>query len=156
MVEIDEKQGFSIIQKAKETGTVKIGINEVTKAIERGEAKMVLVANDISPAEIVAHIPGLCKEMNILFNEIGNKTELGTSVGIKTTTAVAIIDGGNAKKEIEALINEAKEEKAKASKPAAKEEKKVEEKKTEAKVEKKVEEEKTEAKVEEKVEEKAE
>lgn len=113
MVEIDEKLGFSIIQKAKETGSVKIGINEVTKAIERGEAKMVAIANDISPAEIVAHIPGLCKEMNVLFATIGSKIELGTSVGIKTTTAVAVIDAGNAKKEIELLISEKKEEKAK-------------------------------------------
>ena len=32
MVEIDEKQVFSLIQKAKETGSVKIGANEVTKS----------------------------------------------------------------------------------------------------------------------------
>ena len=145
MVEIDEKQGFSIIQKAKETGSIKIGINEVTKAIERGEAKMVLVANDVSPKEIVAHIPALCREMNILFSEIGNKIELGTSVGIKTTTAVAVIDGGSAKKEIEKLIADQKEDKSKAKKEV----------KAEEKVEKKVEE-KAEVKAEEKVEKKAE
>ena len=46
MVEIDEKQAFSIVQKAKETGSIRIGVNEVTKAIERGQAKVVFYAKD--------------------------------------------------------------------------------------------------------------
>ncbi|MCA9459363.1 MAG: ribosomal L7Ae/L30e/S12e/Gadd45 family protein [Nanoarchaeota archaeon] len=139
MVEIDEKQVFAILQKAKDTGAIKIGANEVTKAVERAQAKLVVTANDVSPAEIVAHFPGLCKEMKILFSQAGSKMELGASVGIKTTTAVAVIDAGSAAKELEALIKEQAEEK-KAAAP----------KKEEAKVEAKVEEkkEKTEAKKE--------
>ena len=109
MVEIDEKQGFSIIQKANETGQVKIGINEVTKAIERGQAKAVFYANDVTPEEIVAHIPGLCKEMKVVCAQIGNKSELGSTVGIKATTAIAVTDGGSAKKEIEKIASLDKE-----------------------------------------------
>jgi len=108
MVEIDEKQAFSIVQKAKETGSLRIGVNEVTKAIERGQAKAVFYANDVSPAEIVAHIDGLCKEMNILSAQIGSKAELGAAAQIKSTTAIAVIDAGSAKKEIEALTKEVK------------------------------------------------
>lgn len=99
MVEIDEKQIFSIIQKAKESGSIRIGVNEVTKAIERGQAKLVVNATDVSPAEIVAHLGGLCKEMKSLYAAIGTKSELGAAVGIKTTTAIAVIDAGSAKKE---------------------------------------------------------
>lgn len=105
-MEIDEKQVFSIIQKAKETGKIKIGVNEVTKAIERGQAKLVANASDVSPAEIVAHLPGLCKEMKAIHAVAGNKAELGSSVGIKTTTAVAVLDAGSGKKELEALVKE--------------------------------------------------
>jgi large subunit ribosomal protein L7Ae len=108
MVEIDEKQAFSIIQKAKETGKIKIGANEVTKALERGQAKLVVAANDVSPAEIVAHFPGLCKEMNVVFAEAGNKAELGSLVQIKSTTVLAVIDAGSAKKELETLAQELK------------------------------------------------
>lgn len=111
MVEIDDKQLFSIVQKAKETGSLRIGANEVTKAVERGQAKLVLTATDVSPAEIVAHFPGLCKEMNILCFNIGNRAELGALVGIKSTTAVAVADAGSAKKELEALVKSSKEEK---------------------------------------------
>ncbi len=116
MVEIDEKQGFSVIQKSQESGSVRIGINEVTKAVERGQAKIVFTANDVSPAEILAHIPVICKEMGIVCASIGNKAELGSSVGIKSTTAVAIVDGGSAKKEIEKLVADQKTEKKAAKK----------------------------------------
>jgi large subunit ribosomal protein L7Ae len=114
MVEIDEKQVFSILQKAKETGRVKVGANEATKAVERGQAKLVVTATDVSPAEIVAHFPGLCKELNIAFVNLGSKAELGAAVGIKSTTAIAVIDAGSAKKELDALskdlLGEEKEE----------------------------------------------
>lgn len=106
MVEIDEKQAFSIIQKAKETGKIKIGANEVTKALERGQAKLVVAANDVSPAEIVAHFPGLCSEMNVVYTQAGSKAELGSLVQIKSTTALAVVDAGSAKKELDTLIKE--------------------------------------------------
>lgn len=106
MVEIDEKQVFAIIQKAKDSGKLKIGANEVTKAVERKQAKLVVSANDVSPAEIVAHFPGLCKEMKIAFSNAGSKAELGAAVGIKATTAIAVVDAGSAKKELDALIKD--------------------------------------------------
>ena len=103
MVEIDEKQVFAVLQKAKESGSIKIGANEATKAVERGQAKLVVTASDVSPAEIVTHFPGLCSELKVAFANVGTKAELGTAVGIKSTTALVIIDAGAAKKELEVL-----------------------------------------------------
>ena len=105
-MEIDEKQIFSIIQKAKESGSVRIGVNEVTKAIERGQAKLVASANDVSPAEIIAHLPGLCKEMKMPYAQIGTKSDLGAIIAIKSTSTIAVIDAGSAKKELETLTKE--------------------------------------------------
>lgn len=126
MVEIDEKQVFAIIQKAKDTGKIKIGANEVTKAVERKQAKLVVSANDVSPAEIVAHFPGLCSEMKIAFSSAGSKAELGAAVGIKATTAIAVVDAGSAKKELDNLLKdllgEDKKKEAKADEESASEE----------------------------------
>lgn len=122
MVEIDEKQIFSIIQKAKETGSIKIGANESTKSVERGQAKLVVTATDVSPAEIVAHFAPLCKEMKVVYASMGSKAELGSAVGVKNTAAITVVDAGSAKKELEKLIADMNEE----NKPK-KEEKKVEE-----------------------------
>ena len=113
MVEIDEKQAFSIISKAKDTGNVKIGANEVTKSLERGQSQLVVTATDVSPEEIVAHFPGLCNEMDVLYLNSGTKAELGTLVGIKSTTALGVVDAGSAKKELDNLIKSMKEEKQK-------------------------------------------
>lgn len=135
MVEIDEKLGFSIIQKAKESGSVRIGVNEVTKAIERGQAKAVFAANDVSPIEIVAHLAGLCKEMSVVFGSIGSKAELGSAAGIKSTTAIAVIDGGSAKKEIEKLAADAKAPAKEAKVEEVKEEAPAKEEVAEAKEE---------------------
>ena len=115
MVEIDEKQAFAIVSKAKETGKVKIGANEVTKALERGQVSLVITATDVSPAEIVAHFEGLCNEMSVPYLSGGSKAELGSLVGIKSTTALGVEDAGSAKKELDALVKEAQSENTKAS-----------------------------------------
>lgn len=95
---------YSIIEKARKTGKVDKGTNEVTKAIERGVAKAVFYAADVSPKEIVAHLSIIAKEKKIPCIEVDSKQKLGVAVGIPvSTSAVAIIDAGQADKEIQAL-----------------------------------------------------
>lgn len=91
------------IEVAKSTGKIKKGTNEVTKAIEKGTAKIVVVAKDVSPPEIVMHLPLLSKEKGILCVEVPSKEELGSAAGITVpTVSVAIVDEGQAK----ALVKE--------------------------------------------------
>ena len=92
-------KAYEAIEIAKVTGKIKKGVNEVTKAIERGTAKFVAVAKDVSPAEIVMHIPILGKEKNILVVEVTTRDELGAAAGLDVpTVAVAITEEGDAKK----------------------------------------------------------
>lgn len=89
---------YDIIEKATKTGKVDKGINEVTKAIERGVAKLVVYASDVSPKELTQHIPILAKEKSIKCIEVDSKEKLGVSVGIGVATgAVAVIQPGEAK-----------------------------------------------------------
>ena len=95
---------YAIIERARKTGKIDKGSNEVTKAIERGVAKLVVYAADVNPKEIVAHLPVLCQEKGIPCFEVDSKQKLGISVGIPvSTTAVAVIDAGDADKEIAGL-----------------------------------------------------
>ena len=95
---------YQIIEKAKKTGKVEKGTNEVTKAIERGVAKLVVYAKDVEPKEIVQHLPILCKEKKIPCQEADSKQKLGISVGIPvSTSSVAVIELGDADKDIAAL-----------------------------------------------------
>lgn len=92
---------LEVIEIARNSGKIKKGVNEATKAIEREKAKLVVVANDINPPEIVMHLPALCEEKKIPFIVAGTKTELGASAGLEvSTSAVAVLDAGEAKKQL--------------------------------------------------------
>ena len=95
---------YNIIEKARKTGKVEKGTNEVTKAIERGTAKLVVYATDVDPKEIVQHIPLLCKEKNIKCQEVDSKQKLGIAVGIPVAaSSVVVINSGDAEKDIAGL-----------------------------------------------------
>ena len=88
---------YETVEKARKTGKIEKGINEVTKCIERGTAKLVVYATDVSPKEIILHIPMLCKEKNVPCEEADSKEKLGIAVGIKVPcSSVAIIQEGEA------------------------------------------------------------
>lgn len=106
----DEKieKVFEAIEIARKTGKIKKGTNEVTKAIERGNAKLVAVAKDVNPPEIVMHIPALCKEKGILCVEVPSREELGAAAGISVSTvSVAVVQEGDAKNLIKELSEKA-------------------------------------------------
>ena len=95
---------YKIIEQAKRTGKIEKGTNEVTKAIERQTAKLVVYAADVEPKEIVQHLPVLCKEKNILCKEADSKQKLGMAAGIRVpTSSIAVIDLGEAEKSISSL-----------------------------------------------------
>ncbi|MBT3642415.1 50S ribosomal protein L7ae [archaeon] len=89
---------YDIVEKAAKTGKVDKGVNEVTKAVERGVALFVAVATDVDPKELTQHLSILCKEKNIPFEEVDSREKLGISVNInRPTAAVAITNLGEAK-----------------------------------------------------------
>ncbi len=77
----------------KKGGRIKKGMNESTKAIERSKAKLVVIASDISPAEIVMHLPPIAQEKKIPYIFVNTKAELGKAADIKTPcSALAILE----------------------------------------------------------------
>ncbi len=102
MVAEAQDKAYEAIEIAKKTGKIKKGANEVTKAVERGTAKLVVVAKDTQPIEVIMHLAPLCKEKNIPYIEVPSRSDLGTAASLKVpTTAVAITKEGDAKKIIE-------------------------------------------------------
>lgn len=100
-------KAMETLEVARTTGKIRIGVNEVTKNIERGKAKLVLMAEDVDPPEIMLHIPILCSEKKIPYVYVKTKDELGKSAGLKVSTSSACIaDEGKAKKLIEDVTKE--------------------------------------------------
>jgi large subunit ribosomal protein L7Ae len=88
---------YEALQVARDTGKIRRGTNETTKAIERGTAKLVYVAEDVQPPEVVAHLPLLCEERKTAFIFVPNKTRLGQATGLDVGSAAAcILEPGDA------------------------------------------------------------
>ena len=103
MAENTEK-AYEAIELAKRTGKIKKGSNEVTKALEKAKAKLVVIAKDITPPEVTMHIPILAKEKGIPCIEVPSKEELGAAAGLGVgTAAVAVTQEGDSKKAIAEL-----------------------------------------------------
>jgi large subunit ribosomal protein L7Ae len=93
------------IRVAAQTGKVRKGTNEATKAIERGISKLIVIAEDVEPPEVVAHLPLICEEQNAAYAFVPDKQELGKALGIDVTSAAAaILDAGDAKHIIDEVV----------------------------------------------------
>ncbi len=104
----DDAQILEAVEIARSSGKIRKGANEVTKAIEKGQAKLVVFADDVSPKEIIMHLPLLCKDKNIPCRKVAKKDDLGAAAGLAVATAaVAVVKEGDAKAAIEGLVREA-------------------------------------------------
>ncbi|MFC1728252.1 50S ribosomal protein L7Ae [Nanoarchaeota archaeon] len=101
--ELAEK-AFEAVEIARASGKIKKGTNEVTKALEKGQAKLVVIAKDVSPAEITMHIPVLAEEKGVPCIEVPTKEELGAAAGLSLpAVSVAVVNEGDGKNLIKEL-----------------------------------------------------
>lgn len=103
---------LQLLELAKNSGKLRRGTNETTKAIEKGQAQLVVIAEDVEPEEIVMHLPSLCDEKKVPFVFVPSKQELGRSSGIDiSSAAICVSDAGEGKsllKDVVRGIEEAK------------------------------------------------
>jgi large subunit ribosomal protein L7Ae len=94
------------VRVASQSGKVRKGTNEATKAIERGISKLIVIAEDVEPPEVVAHLPIICDEQGAAYAFVPSKQELGKALGIDVTSAAAaILDSGDAQHIVDQVID---------------------------------------------------
>src|SRR2546427_11557891 len=102
-------KAYQLLQVAKDTGKIRKGTNESTKAIERGSAKLVVIAEDVEPPQMVAHLPILCDERKIAYLFVPSKLEVGKSavldVGSATVSILEPVVGHAALRELQSVFN---------------------------------------------------
>jgi len=69
---------------------VKYGLNHVTRLVETKKAKLVLIAHDVDPLELVLWLPTLCRKKDVPYMIIKSKARMGTVVHKKTSAVLAI------------------------------------------------------------------
>jgi large subunit ribosomal protein L7Ae len=99
-----QNKALEAIEIARDTGKIKKGSNETTKAIERGVAQLVVIGKDVEPEEIVMHLPMLCDEKKIAFLFVNKQNDIGAASGLDVgSTAAAIVKPGKAKELVDEI-----------------------------------------------------
>jgi len=99
-----QNKALEALEIARDTGKIKKGANEATKAIERSIATLVLIGSDVEPEEIVMHLGPLCEEKKIPYLFINKQNDIGTACGLEVgSTAAAIVKPGKAKEIIDEI-----------------------------------------------------
>ncbi|MGC8584668.1 MAG: 50S ribosomal protein L7Ae [Thermoplasmata archaeon] len=101
-----QNMALNAVEVARQSGKIRKGTNEVTKAIERMEAKLVIIASDVTPPEVVAHIPLLCDEKKVPYVYVNSREELGKRAGVQSAASVAITEAGKAEEDIKKISEE--------------------------------------------------
>lgn len=104
------KKVLKTIKKASKAKHVKRGVKEVVKALRKGEKGLVVIAGDISPADVISHIPVLCEDSSVPFVFVPSKEDLGSAGATKRPTSVVfIVPGGSKNKKSDAKAEEYRE-----------------------------------------------
>jgi large subunit ribosomal protein L7Ae len=97
-----QEDALEALEIARDTGSVRKGTNETTKAIERGNARLVVIAEDVQPEEIVMHLPELADEREVPYVFVDTQDEIGRAAGLEVgSAAAAVVDPGEAYTEVE-------------------------------------------------------
>jgi large subunit ribosomal protein L7Ae len=99
-------KAYQLVQLSRDSGKIRKGTNETTKAVERGAAKLVVIAEDVDPPQVVAHLPLLCEERRVPYLYVPSKSDLGSAAGLEVgCAAVSILDGGDAAETLKELVD---------------------------------------------------
>jgi len=105
-----EEDALEALEVARDTGSVKKGTNETTKAVERASAKLAVVAEDVQPEEIVMHIPELADEKGVPVVFVAAQDDVGRAAGLEVgSAAAAIVDPGEAEGDVEDVAEKVEE-----------------------------------------------
>merc|ERR1711865_712221 len=95
------KKLFKCIKKATKTKQVLRGVKEVVKAVRKGTKGVCVIAGNISPMDVISHLPILCEEKSIPYIFVRSKEELGAAALTKRPTSCMLI-APKIKKDLEA------------------------------------------------------
>ncbi len=82
---------LSILFLAAKDKCLKRGVKEVVKAIRKNNKGLVILAGDISPIDVLSHMPVLCEDAGIPYIYVPSKAELGISAATKRATSCILV-----------------------------------------------------------------
>ena len=88
------KRLYKVTKKAKKAKKLKRGVREVVKGLRKNEKGLVVLAGDVSPIDVISHIPVYCEEKGIPYCYVPSRKELGCASGTQRPTSVVLVQNG--------------------------------------------------------------
>ncbi|ORY81043.1 L30e-like protein, partial [Neocallimastix californiae] len=85
------KKLLKTVRKASKAKDIKRGVKEVVKGLRKGNKGLVIIAGDISPIDVITHVPILCEESDVPYCYVPSKEDLGTAGSTKRPTSCVMI-----------------------------------------------------------------
>lgn len=82
---------FFIIIAHKEKTYLRVGLKEVQRRVRRDEKGLVIFAGDVSPIDIMSHMPGVCETKNLPYCYVPSREDLGSAMGVKRSAVMVLI-----------------------------------------------------------------
>merc|ERR1719178_613956 len=104
LMEMAQQKKSGEESKTKKPQVLKSGLNHVTTLVEQKVARLVVIAHDVDPIEMVCWLPALCRKKDVPYCIIKGKGRLGQLVHKKAASCVAITSvNAEDKKELDTL-----------------------------------------------------
>ncbi|KAL3834679.1 hypothetical protein ACJIZ3_009415 [Penstemon smallii] len=94
------KRTLKLVRRAAEHKCLKRGVKEVVKSIRRGNKGVCVIAGNISPIDVITHVPVLCEEANIPYIYVSSKEDLANAGATKRPTCCVLVQTKPAKGEL--------------------------------------------------------
>ena len=85
------KKLYKAVKKAQKAKRLKRGVREVVKGLRKNEKGVVVLAGDVSPIDVISHIPVFCEEKGVPYCYVPSRKDLGATAVTKRPTSVVII-----------------------------------------------------------------
>ena len=86
------KKVHKLVKKASQAKCVRRGVKEVVKALRKGEKGFCVIAGDISPIDVVSHLPIMCEDRQIPYIYVPSKQDLGAAASTKRPTSCILVN----------------------------------------------------------------
>lgn len=107
------KKVHKLVKKATQAKSVRRGVKEVVKAVRKGEKGFLVIAGDISPVDVVTHLPIMCEDRNMPYYYVPSKHDLGAAACTKRPTSCILVNpdglGSDEKELYSKIVAESKE-----------------------------------------------
>ncbi len=85
------KKLYKMVKKAQKAKRLKRGVREVVKGLRKEEKGVVVLAGDVSPIDVISHIPVFCEDKGVPYCYVPTRKDLGAAAFTKRPTSVVMV-----------------------------------------------------------------